>query len=100
MRREGAKDTSNDALVLLHLLYGLANPYLVLTLLFVVATLFTLSCIMVGFEGERSSCIIFNKAYSSSLPIYLVLALTSRSMILPLGEYSRQPRRAGKADNL
>lgn len=100
MHREGAKDTSNDALVLLHLLYGLANPYLVLTLLFVVATLFTLSCIMVGIEGERSSHVISNKVYSFSLPIYSVLALTSHSINLPLGEFSRQPRRAGKADNL
>lgn len=100
MGREGAKDTSNDALVLPHLLYGLANPYSVLTLLFVVATLFTLSCIMVGFESEHSSCIISKKAYSSSLPIFSVLALTWHSMTLPLGESSRQPRRAGKADNL
>lgn len=100
MRREGAKDTSNDALVLLHLLYGLANPNSVLTLLIVVATLFTISCTMVGFEGERSSCITSKKAYSYSLPIYSVLALTSHSMALPLGESSRQPRRVGKADNL
>lgn len=100
MSREGAKDTSNDALVLPHLFYGLTNPCSVLTLLFVVATLFTISCIMVGIEGERSPSIISKKAYSYSLPIYSVPALTSHSMALPLGKSSRQRRRAGKADNL